>query len=178
MVCYHSPEPDWLDTWRSGREYHSCILEILQSDTNPLHLPWDTVLFLSRLVDRSGGTLETSTWPSLLSHSLSHVLSAIPNAKCVNVNYTFKNWGNNYRVSAQTLYTDFKSNCGQEGFPCGSDGKVSACNSGGLGSVPGLGRSSGEGMVTHSIFLPGESYRRRSLVGYSPCDHKESDATE
>ena len=106
------------------------------------------------------------------------MLSAIPNAKCVNVNYTFKNWGNNYRVSAQTLYTDFKSNCGQEGFPCGSDGKVSACNSGGLGSIPGLGRSSGEGMVTHSIFLPGESYRRRSLVGYSPCDHKESDATE
>ena len=30
-------------------------------------------------------------------------------------------------------------------FPCGSDGKVSAYNVGDLGSVPGLGRSTGEG---------------------------------
>ena len=31
------------------------------------------------------------------------------------------------------------------GFPCGSAGKESACNAGDLGSIPGLGRSSGEG---------------------------------
>ena len=31
------------------------------------------------------------------------------------------------------------------GFPGGSDGTESACNSGNLGSVPGLGRSPGEG---------------------------------
>ena len=31
------------------------------------------------------------------------------------------------------------------GFPGGSDGKESACNTGDLGSVPGLGRSPGEG---------------------------------
>ena len=31
------------------------------------------------------------------------------------------------------------------GFPGGSDGKESACNTGDLGSIPGLGRSSGEG---------------------------------
>ena len=31
------------------------------------------------------------------------------------------------------------------GFPGGSDGKASACNGGDLGSIPGLGRSSGEG---------------------------------
>ena len=30
-------------------------------------------------------------------------------------------------------------------FPCGSAGKESACNVGGLGLIPGLGRSSGEG---------------------------------
>ena len=30
-------------------------------------------------------------------------------------------------------------------FPGGSDGKESACNAGDLGSIPGLGRSSGEG---------------------------------
>ena len=31
------------------------------------------------------------------------------------------------------------------GFPCGSAGKESACNAGGQGSIPGLGRSPGEG---------------------------------
>ena len=31
------------------------------------------------------------------------------------------------------------------GFPGSSDGKASAYNAGGLGSIPGLGRSSGEG---------------------------------
>ena len=31
------------------------------------------------------------------------------------------------------------------GFPGGSDGKDSACSVGDLGSVPGLGRSPGEG---------------------------------
>ena len=31
------------------------------------------------------------------------------------------------------------------GFPCGSAGKASACNPGDLGSIPGLGRSAGEG---------------------------------
>ena len=31
------------------------------------------------------------------------------------------------------------------GFPSGLDGKESACNAGDPGSIPGLGRSSGEG---------------------------------
>ena len=31
------------------------------------------------------------------------------------------------------------------GFPCGSAGKESTCNVGDLGSIPGLGRSPGEG---------------------------------
>ena len=30
-------------------------------------------------------------------------------------------------------------------FPCSSDGKESACNAGDLGSIPGSGRSPGEG---------------------------------
>ena len=36
---------------------------------------------------------------------------------------------------------------------CGSDGKESACNAGDLGLSPGLGRSPGEGMATHSSIL-------------------------
>ena len=35
----------------------------------------------------------------------------------------------------------------KSGFPCGSALKESACNVGDLGSLPGLGRSPGEGKV-------------------------------
>ena len=33
-------------------------------------------------------------------------------------------------------------------------------------------------MATHSIFMPGKSHGPRSLVGYSPWGHKESDTPE
>ena len=35
-----------------------------------------------------------------------------------------------------------------------------------------------EGMVTHPVFLPHESHGQRSLMGYSPQGHRESDTTE
>ena len=65
------------------------------------------------------------------------------------------------------------------GFFGGSDYKLSACNAGDRGSIPGSGRSPGEknGNPT-PVFLPGKSHGRRSLVGYSPWGHKESDTTE
>ena len=60
------------------------------------------------------------------------------------------------------------------GFPCGSAGKESACNVGGLGSIPGLGRSPGEGKrLPTPIFWPGEFHGL-----YSPWGHKESNTTE
>ena len=40
------------------------------------------------------------------------------------------------------------------GFPGGSEVKASACKAGDPGSVPGWGRSPGEGMATHSSILP------------------------
>ena len=39
------------------------------------------------------------------------------------------------------------------GFPGGSAGKESACNAGDPSSIPGLGRSAGEGIATHSSLL-------------------------
>ena len=39
------------------------------------------------------------------------------------------------------------------GFLGGSDGKESTCNVGDLGSIPGLGRSPGEGNGNHSSIL-------------------------
>ena len=64
-------------------------------------------------------------------------------------------------------------------FPGGSDGKESACNEGDLGSIPGLGRSSGGGYGNILQYPCLENpHGQRSLVGYSPWDHKESDTTE
>ena len=63
-------------------------------------------------------------------------------------------------------------------FTSDSDSKESACNAGDLGSIPGLGRSLGEGNGNPPVFLPGESHGQRSLVGYSPLGPRESDTTE
>ena len=58
------------------------------------------------------------------------------------------------------------------GFPGGSDGKVSACNAGDLGSIPGLGRSPGEGngnpLQVCGDDLDSEVVMGGSLVGLSP----------
>ena len=64
----------------------------------------------------------------------------------------------------------------EKGFPCGSDDKESACNAEDSPSIPGWGRSPGEGNgVPTPVFLPEESYGQRSLAGYSPWGCKESD---
>ena len=59
----------------------------------------------------------------------------------------------------------------QSGFPSGSEGKASARNAGDPGSIPGSGRSPGEGKST-PVLLPGKSQGRRSLVGYGPWRHR------
>ena len=86
------------------------------------------------------------------------------------------------------------------GLPGTSTGKESACNAGDPSSIPGLKRSPGEGvvyalqyswasLVVGKIpwrkawqptpgYLPGEPHGQRSLVGYSPWGHRESDMTE
>ena len=64
-------------------------------------------------------------------------------------------------------------------FPGGSDGKLSAYNAGDPGSIPGLGRSPGEGNGNPFQYsCPGESHGRRSLVGYSPWGCEQLDMTE
>ena len=65
------------------------------------------------------------------------------------------------------------------GFLGGSDGKESICNMEDLGSVPGLGRSPGEGNGYPLQYSGLEnSHGQRSLAGYSPWGHKELDTTE
>ena len=64
-------------------------------------------------------------------------------------------------------------------FPGGADGKVSACNVGDLGLIPGLGRSPGQGNgnLLHYSCLGNPMDRR----GWQATVHgvvKESDITE
>ena len=54
------------------------------------------------------------------------------------------------------IFSQFVQN--QKDFPGGSAGKESACNVGDLGSVPGLGRSPGEGSLLTPVFWLGELY--------------------
>ena len=72
-------------------------------------------------------------------------------------------------------------------WPRWLSGKESACNPGDLGLISGLGRRGGGGEYGPSwrrvwkptpVFLPRKSYGERSLVGYSPWGHKESNTTE
>ena len=63
------------------------------------------------------------------------------------------------------------------GLPSSSDSKESVCNVGDLGSIPGWGRSHGEGNGSTPVFLPEEVHGQRSPMGYSPWGHKVSDMT-
>ena len=63
-------------------------------------------------------------------------------------------------------------------FPDGSEVKVSACNAGDLGSIPGSGRSPGEGNGNPLQYSCLENPMDGFLVGYSPRGHKELDTTE
>ena len=62
------------------------------------------------------------------------------------------------------------------GFPCGSDGKESACNVGDLGSIPGLGRPPGDTATSPSRILAwripwrGEPSRLHS-IGFQRVGH-------
>ena len=71
------------------------------------------------------------------------------------------------------------NNMGRKGFPGGSDGKESACNARDLDLIPGWQRSpgGGHGNPLHYSCLE-KPHGQRSLAGYSPWGHKESDMTE
>ena len=55
-----------------------------------------------------------------------------------------------------------------KGFPGGSDNEESACNVEDLGSIPGSGRSPGEGNGNPLQDSCLESHGQRTLGGYSP----------
>ena len=55
------------------------------------------------------------------------------------------------------------------GLPRWLSGTEFTCNAGDSGSIPGSGKSLGEGNGNSlQLFLPGKSHRQRNLAGYSP----------
>ena len=63
-----------------------------------------------------------------------------------------------------------------QSFPGGSDGRVSACNAGGPGLIPGLGRSPGEGNGNPPQYFFLEN--SMELDGLQSWVHRESNMTE
>ena len=84
------------------------------------------------------------------------------------------------QVTAEsTLGAEFLCTHVQGDFPGGSDGKASAYNAGDLGSIPGSGRSPGQGNRNPLQYSCLEkSHGWRSLVDYSPWGRKELEMTE
>ena len=68
-------------------------------------------------------------YPDLSIHSPNKYLLAVPDPLCA-------------RSCSQ--HWVYNGECNSQGFPGSSDGKALACNAGGLGSFPGLGRAPGE----------------------------------
>ena len=60
-----------------------------------------------------------------------------------------------------------------EDVPGGSNGQESACNVGDPGSIPRRRK-----WQSTPVFFSEESHGQRSLAGYSPWGHKESNTTE
>ena len=64
------------------------------------------------------------------------------------------------------------------GFPGGSVSKESACNASDPGSIPGSGRSPGEGNGNPVQYSCLENSTDRALMGYSPWGLKELGTSE
>ena len=72
----------------------------------------------------------------------------------------------------------FGSNAGR-GLPMWLSGKESICQCTGLRFDPWVGKIPWRRKWQHiTLFLPGEFHGQKSLAGYSPWGHTESDTTE
>ena len=84
-------------------------------------------------------------------------------------------------TKSQTRLSDWTELILKRGFLGGSDGKESACNVGDLASISGLGKFSGGGhghLEVHGHSCLENPHGQRSLAGYRPRNHKESNTTE
>ena len=86
-----------------------------------------------------------------------------------------------WKKTQQKLTRLIKDLSNDKDFHSGSDGEESGCNAGDLDLIPGL-LGSGDpwrrDWLPSPVFLPGEFHGQRSLEGYSPWGHRESDTNE
>ena len=84
-----------------------------------------------------------------------------------------------HRVAKSWTWLRWLSTKHLGGFPGGSDGKASTCNFGRPGFDPWVVKIPWRrAWQPTPVLLPGEFHGQRSLAGYSPWGHKESDTTE
>ena len=79
---------------------------------------------------------------TMMRYKLTSVRMAIIKNLQINAGEGVKKWEPSYTVGGNVNWCTYY---GKQGFPGGSDSKVSACNAGDPGLIPGLGRSPGEG---------------------------------
>ena len=105
--------------------------------------------------------------PELKLHSLGCICPPPPNLRTLDLGKAEGFFGSGSRIRIITLK--------MMGFPGGSAGKEPVCNGGDLGSIPGLGRSPGEGKGSplQYSFRPGEFHGL-----YSPWGPKELDMAD
>ena len=111
-----------------------------------IFLPRSKHLLTSWLQSPSAVILELnkikSTTVSTVSPTICHEVMGIDGMILV---FWMLNFKPTISLSSFTFKRLFSSSSAIMGFPGGSEGKASACNAGDLGSIPGSGRSPGEG---------------------------------
>ena len=125
-------------------------------------------------------------WIQLIKETLFTFLAVSDNGKLFKLltkisSFLFKNThyscllytNSSVNILFLAIFTDFM------GFPRSSDGKESTCIAGDLGSIPRLGSAPG-GRHGHALQYSclENPQGQRSLVGYNPWGHKESEETE
>ena len=167
---------DWLDLLA----IQQTLKRLLQHHSLKASILWHSAFFIVHLSHpymTTGKTIALIIWTfvsnvmSLLFNILPRfVITLLPRSKCLLMSWL------------QSPSTVILKRRGKLGFPDGSVGKESACNSRGTGdrgSLPGLGRSPGGGKWQPTpVFLPEKFHGQRSLAGYIPNGLKQLDMTE
>ena len=150
VICSPSPvllKTRHLNSSPSPRPLHPCIVSVTEAPfclglQNPSHLPSHLLShhILDHVVPGSGATLGISNSQHPLISDPRPLFPVTPSSQprtfCFRIPL--------FHPSPEP-HEQLPASSGSLGFPGGSDGKASACDAGDLGSIPGSGRSPGEG---------------------------------
>ena len=145
--------------WLGSRELTSqrMVSNVRNGDIRCIEHPKVISIIFNLLLRESGHrpgmvTEFERTWEIIWSNPILQMSTAIPHRQLLvelfNTPVLPNPWGYHRRISWQQVgerQRDLQNDLKNRGFPGGSAGKESACNAGDLASIPGLGRSPGEG---------------------------------